>query len=91
MLFDTGLAKKFWAEAVRTAVYLRNVSMTIAVAGKTSFEAWHGFNRNETFAGIWMPAFLRGLKEKSRKWNSQAIQGIFIRYCSTTNGVYDPY
>jgi hypothetical protein len=37
-------------------------------------------------------AFIRVPKEKRRKWDSQAIQGIFIGYCSTTKQyrVYDP-
>ena len=40
MLSDAQLPKKFWAEALSTAVYLRNRSPTIAVQGKTPFEAW---------------------------------------------------
>ena len=40
MLSDAKLPKKFWAEALSTAVYLRNRSPTTAVQGKTPFEAW---------------------------------------------------
>ena len=40
MLSDAKLSKKFWAEALSTAVYLRNRSPTTAVHGKTPFEAW---------------------------------------------------
>jgi hypothetical protein len=39
MLYDAGLAKKFWAEAFCAAIYLKNVSMTVVVAGKQPFEA----------------------------------------------------
>ena len=40
MLSDAKLPKRFWAEALSTAVYLRNRSPTTAVQGKTTFEAW---------------------------------------------------
>lgn len=40
MLSDANLPKKFWAETLATAVYLRNRSPTKAVQEKTPFEAW---------------------------------------------------
>jgi hypothetical protein len=42
MLADAKLDKKFWAEAAKTAIYLKNVSPTKAVIGKTPLEAWAG-------------------------------------------------
>ena len=39
MLSDANLPKKFWAEALSTAVHLRNRSPTKAVQGETPFEA----------------------------------------------------
>ena len=39
MLSDTKLPKQFWAEALSTAVYLRNRSPTRFVLGKTPFES----------------------------------------------------
>ena len=36
------MPRRFWAEAVSTAVHLRNRSPTSAVAGKTPYEALHG-------------------------------------------------
>ena len=42
MLLDSKLPKKFWAEAVSTAAYLRNRCPTAAVQGKTPFEVWYG-------------------------------------------------
>ena len=42
MLADSELPKSFWAEALSTAVYLRNRSPTKAVEGKTPYEAIHG-------------------------------------------------
>ena len=42
MLLDAKLSKRYWAESVSTAVYLRNHCPTKAVEGKTPYEAWFG-------------------------------------------------
>ena len=42
MLADSEMPKSFWAEALATAVYLRNRSPTISVEGKTPYEAIYG-------------------------------------------------
>lgn len=42
MLADAKLPQKFWAEALSTAVYLRNRSPTKSVKEMTPFEAWTG-------------------------------------------------
>jgi transposase InsO family protein len=42
MLFEKGLPKAFWPEAVNTAVYLMNRCPTKAIWKKTPFEAWSG-------------------------------------------------
>lgn len=42
MLADSGLAKKFWAEAMATAVFLRNRSPTKTLQDVTPAEAWSG-------------------------------------------------
>ena len=42
MLQHAGLSKGFWEEAVRTAVYLKNRSLTKAVDSATPFQAWTG-------------------------------------------------
>ncbi|GBP57867.1 Retrovirus-related Pol polyprotein from transposon TNT 1-94 [Eumeta japonica] len=41
-LFDAGLPKRFWAEAVNTAVYLRNRSIALGLINKTPVEIWTG-------------------------------------------------
>ena len=40
MLIDANLPHKFWAEALATAVYLKNRSPTKAVERMTPFESW---------------------------------------------------
>ena len=46
MLSGSILPKKFWAEAMSTAVYLQNQSPTKAVKGMTPHEAFHGNKLN---------------------------------------------
>lgn len=41
MLLDAKLSKRYWAEAISTAVYLKNRCPTRAIQGKTPYEAWH--------------------------------------------------
>lgn len=42
MVMEADPSKRFWAEAVNTAVYLKNRSATVAVKGMTPEEAWNG-------------------------------------------------
>ena len=42
MLLDAKLLKKYWGEAVRTAVYLKNRCPTKCLKGMTPYEAWVG-------------------------------------------------
>jgi hypothetical protein len=42
MLADSGLPQKFWAEALSTAVYLKNRSPTKSLPETTPFEVWSG-------------------------------------------------
>jgi len=46
MLSHAKLPHKFWPEALSTAVYLQNLSLTKAVKGMTPFEAWTGEKPN---------------------------------------------
>lgn len=40
LLFQKGLQKKLWAEAVNTTVYRQNRLPTKAIEGKTSYKDW---------------------------------------------------
>lgn len=55
MLADGKMPEHFWAEAVSTAVYLRNRSPTSALAGKTPYEEYHGEKPNVcNFRVFWL-------------------------------------
>ena len=40
MLSGAGLGQEFWAVAVDTACYLKNISPTLALVNKTPYEVW---------------------------------------------------
>ena len=54
MLADSKLPPRFWAEALTTAVYLRNRSPTKSVNGMTPIEAWMGEKPNVEHLRSWM-------------------------------------
>lgn len=42
LLFDASLSKKYWAEAMNTAIYLKNHTPTSAVKDTVPEEIWNG-------------------------------------------------
>ena len=54
MLADSKLPKRFWAEALLTAVYLRNRSPTRALAGITRYQAWTEEKPCQSPEGVWV-------------------------------------
>lgn len=87
MLSDAGLEKRFWAEAVSTAVYLKNRAPTVAVKGKTPLEAWSGKRPNISHLRVFgSKAFAHVPKEKRRKLDPKSIQCIMLGYCKESKG-----
>ena len=93
MLGYSKLPHKFWAEALSTAVYLRNRSPTKAVEAMTPFEAWVGEKPNvghlRTFGCV---AYAHVAKDERKKLDSKAKKCIFLGYGTETKGyrLYDP-
>jgi hypothetical protein len=82
MMKCKNLSNVFWAEAINTAVYLKNISPTRCLDGVTPFEALYGskpvvhnlkVSRCKAFAHI--------PKENRRKLDAKSIKCIFIGYC----------
>lgn len=87
MLSDAGLEKRFLAEAVSTAVYLKNRAPTVAVKGKTPLEAWSGKKPNLSHLRVFgSKAFAHVPKEKRRKLDPKSIQCIMLGYCEESKG-----
>lgn len=85
MLREAGLENKYWAEAVNTAVYLKNRSPTIAVKGFTPEEKWSKkkvtLSHLRTFGCI---AYAQ--KQNRTKLDPKATRYIFVGYCLETKG-----
>ena len=86
-LADSELPKSFWAEALTTAVYLRNQSPTKYVEGKTSYEAIYGEKPKAGHLGV-LPAYSHIDKDKRQKLDAKARKCILLGYPSIYVYIY---
>ena len=92
MLADAGLPKKFWAEALSTAVYLRNRSPT-TVLEVTPFESWTGKKPQVEHLRIFgCMAYAHVAKDERQKLDPKAQKCILLGYGTETKGyrLYSP-
>ena len=92
MLSDAKLPHKFWAEALVTAVYLRNRSPMKPVTGMTPFEAWTGKKPNVKHLRIFgCTAYAHIPKDERQKLDSKSRKCILLGYGTETKGyqLYD--
>ena len=92
MLFGGQLPQRFWAEALATAVYLRNRSPTKANEVITPHEAWLGVKPKVNHLRIFgCSAYAHISKEERRKLDPKAKQCILLGYGTATKGyrLYD--
>ena len=83
MMKGKNLSNAFWAEAITTAVYLKNRSSTRCLDNITPFEALYGSKpaiHNLKIFGC--KAFAHIPKENRKKLDAKAIKCIFIGHCS---------
>ncbi|RVW57769.1 Retrovirus-related Pol polyprotein from transposon TNT 1-94 [Vitis vinifera] len=84
MRIDTGLSKKFWAEAVNTAAYLVNRSPSTAIDFKTPQEVWSGKPSNYFGLKIFgCPAYAH---VSDGKLEPRAMKCIFLGYATGVKG-----
>ena len=88
MLFGASLPHAFWAEALSTAVYLRNRSPTKAVQGMTPYEAWIGEKPVVKHLRVFgCNAYAHVPKEERGKLDSKAKKCTFVGYGNETKGI----
>ena len=93
MLADAKLPHPFWAEALSTAVYLRNRGPTKVVSGMTPFEAWTKKKPSVAHLRVFgCEAFAHVPKDERGKLDSKARRCILVGYGEETKGyrLYDP-
>lgn len=92
MLIDAKLPQQFWAEALSTAVYLRNRSPTKAVDGMTPCEAWTRKKPEVAHLRVFgCEAYAHIPKDERRKLDPKATKCILLGYGEETKGyrLYD--
>ena len=81
MLHHAKLPLKFWAEAVSTAVYLRNQSPTVQLKEKTPFECFHKRKPEAYHLKVFgCNSYVHVPDEKRSKLDKKAIKCIFVGY-----------
>ena len=87
MIYDSGVPKKFWAEALSTAVFIRNRCPTRSINLKTPFEMLYGLKPNvENFKVFGSVAYALVPKTDRKKLDSKSSECIFVGYGSETKG-----
>ncbi len=73
MPIDADLPKVYWAEAVSTAVYLKNCCRTKAVQGKIPYQSWTGKKTNvENLKVLGCTAYAHIPSDERGKFDSKA-------------------
>ena len=93
MLADSKLPPRFWAEALSTAVYLRNRSPTKSVNKMTPFEAWMGEKPNvEHLRTFGCAVYAHVPKDERKKLDMKTRKCVLLGYGTEIKGyrLYDP-
>eukprot|EP00253_Pinus_taeda_P002251 PITA_02251 len=89
MLTFNRLSPTYWAEAIHTAVYMRNRSPTASLDGITPYEAWFGFKPRvkhlRVFGSI---CYALIPKEKRTKLDSRSLKRTMIGYSNEKKGCH---
>jgi len=93
MLQGKNISNGFWAEAVNTAVYLKNRCPTKQLVFQTPFEVLHGYKPDVShFKVFGCTAFAHIPKANRRKLDAKSIKCVFIGYCTNQKAykLFDP-
>ena len=93
ILHHAGLPTCFWAEAVSTAVYIRNRSPTTCLKEKTPYESWHNEKPNVSNLKVFgCNALVHIPDQKRSKLDKKSMLCTFVGYPSGSNGykLYNP-
>jgi len=93
MLQGKNISNGFWAEAINTAVYLKNRCPTKKLVFQTPFEVLHGYKPNVShFRVFGCTAFAHIPKANRRKLDAKSIKCVFIGYCADQKAykLFDP-
>jgi hypothetical protein len=81
LLEGAGLRKRYWAEAVNTAIYVRNQCPSKALSGKIPEELWEGKRINLSHLRVFgCEAYVHIPKQTRRKLDPKSEKKIFVGY-----------
>ena len=93
MIHNAELPLSFWAEALVTAVYLRNRNLTALVKDSTFYERWHKEKPDVSHLKVFgCNAFVHIPNQKCKKLDKKSIRCIFVDYPAGCKGckLYNP-
>jgi hypothetical protein len=93
MLRTAGLAKSFWAEAVKTACYMINRSSSTAIGLKTPMEMWNKKPGNYSSLHVFgCPVYVMYNSQERTKLDPKSRKCIFLGYADGVKGyrLWDP-
>lgn len=81
MLFDAGLGKELWAEAINRAAYVINRSPNRSLNNEIPEHFWTSGKLNLSGVRVFgTPVMVHVPKEKRRKWDAKPKRMIFVGY-----------
>lgn len=87
MIHDAGLHTRYWGEAVMTATYVKNHTVSSVLNFKSPMEIWTKAKPDiRHFRVFGSPAYALVSKEKRGKFDAKSKDYIFVGYCETQNG-----
>ncbi|CAA9994150.1 unnamed protein product [Nesidiocoris tenuis] len=87
LLFDSELPRKYWGEALNTAIYLKNRSPTSALTGKVPEEAWAQKKVDLSHLRIFgSKAYTHVPDQKRTKFDKKTKELVMVGYSDITKG-----
>ena len=87
MLYHAKLPLEFWAEAVNTAVYIRNKCPTAALNNKTPHECWFDEKPDVTSLRVFGSLCYDHVPDNQRKkLDAKSYKAIFVGYPDGSKG-----
>lgn len=87
MLQDSGLEKRYWAEAVNTAIFIKNKAPSKAVRDSTPEEKWTGNKVDLSNLRVFgCTAYALVPSERRKKLDAKSKKYIFVGYCNESKG-----
>jgi transposase InsO family protein len=81
MLNHSGLSSYYWAEALMTAAYVRNLSPCRSVPDATPYEKWYGKKPTVNHLRVWgCVAYCHVPKANRKKLDATAVKTVLIGY-----------